>query len=55
MLLYCHLRLTDPYIFYLIDISQAGLNKWMGLSLPGLVCFLHLHLLFPNHTVSPLA
>lgn len=55
MLLYCHLTLKDPYIFYLIDISQAGQSKWMGLSLPGSVCFLPPHLLFPNHTVSPLA
>lgn len=55
MLLYCHFTLKDPYLFYLIDIAQAGLSKQMGLSLPGSEWFLPPRLLFPNQTVSPLA
>lgn len=51
--LYCHLTLKCPFICFLIDISQAGPSKWMGLSLPGSVCFFPLHLLFPNHSVLP--
>lgn len=53
MFLYCHLTLKYPFICFLIDISQAGPSKWMGLSFLGSVCFFPPCLLFPNHSVIP--